>query len=111
MVHHAEKPIKLIQIKAVTSCSTHKIDQFWSAVKPMKKIARFQVTSGTNGPPCKETHQAHTNQSSDFLQHSQNRPILECSEANEKNCKISGNLGDQWSTMQRNPLSSYKSKE
>ena len=27
MVHHAEKPIKLIQIKAVTSCSTHKIDQ------------------------------------------------------------------------------------
>ena len=27
MVHHAEKPIKLIQIKAVTSCSTYKIDQ------------------------------------------------------------------------------------
>ena len=43
--------------------------------------------------------------------------ILECSEANEKNCKISGNLGDQWSTMQRksimqrNPSSSYKSKQ
>ena len=30
--------------------------------------------------------------------------ILECSEANEKNCKISGNLGDQWSTMQREVL-------
>ena len=30
-------------------------------MKPMKKkIARFQVTSGTNGPPCRETHQAHT---------------------------------------------------
>ena len=28
----------------------------------------------TNGPPCRETHQAHTNQSSDILQHSQNRP-------------------------------------
>ena len=27
MVHHAEKPIKLIQIKAVTSCSPHEIDQ------------------------------------------------------------------------------------
>ena len=37
--------------------------------------------------------------------------ILECSEANKKNCKISGNLGDQWSTMQRNPSSSYKSKQ
>ena len=93
---------KNVIIKAVTSCSTHKIDQqetdglnmnekvaclapvsfpvypgcklqwkmqclqFWSAVKPMKKIARFQVTSGTNGPPCRETHQAHTNQSSDI---------------------------------------------
>ena len=43
-------------------------------MKPMKKIARFQVTSRTNGPPCRETHQAHTNQSSDILQHSQNRP-------------------------------------
>ena len=32
-------------------------------MKPMKKIARFQVTSGTNGPPYRETHQAHTNQS------------------------------------------------
>ena len=30
-----------------------------------EKIARFQVTSGTNGPPCRETHQAYTNQSSD----------------------------------------------
>ena len=29
--------------------------------------------------------------------------ILECSEANGKNCKISGNLGDLWSTMKRNP--------
>ena len=38
------------------------------------EIARFQVTSGTNGPPCRETHQAHTNQSSDILQHSENRP-------------------------------------
>ena len=48
--------------------------QFWSAVKPMKKIARFQVTLGTNGPLCRETHQAHTNKSSDILQHSQTRP-------------------------------------
>ena len=85
MVHHAEKPIKLIQIKAVTSCSTHKIDQQWimqclsilECSEANEKNARFQVTSGTNGPPCRETHQAHTNQSSDILQHSQNRPTMD----------------------------------
>ena len=28
---------------------------------------------GTNGPPCRETHQADTNQSGDIMQQSQNR--------------------------------------
>ena len=61
----------MLDVNCNGKCS---VFQFWSAVKPMKKIATFQVTSGTNGPPCRETHQAHTNQSSDILQHSQNRP-------------------------------------
>ena len=43
-------------------------------IEANKKIAGFQVTSGTSGPPCGETHQAHTNQSSGILQHLQNRP-------------------------------------
>ena len=75
----------ILDVTAKGKCS---VFQFWSTVKPMNKIARFQVTSGTNGPPCRETHQAHTNQSSNILQRSQNRQMVKTLKYDNPDYKI-----------------------